>query len=156
MISNENHKLSETGAYFVPSDGNKADYVQFIEEKLPLNDLTEVFGMHDNAEITSAINVTRSMLSTALTMQPRVTGDTGKSQDQVLAEACQGILQKLPKNFDIEYAQKRHPITYEESMNTVLLQELLRFNRLLSIVRSSLIDIGKAIIGEVVMSIELE
>lgn len=68
MISNENHKLSETGAYYVPSDGNKADYMQFIEEKLPLNDLTEVFGMHDNAEITSAINVTRSMLSTALTM----------------------------------------------------------------------------------------
>jgi len=27
----------------------------------------------------------------------------------------------LPKQFDIEYAQKRHPITYEESMNTVLL-----------------------------------
>jgi hypothetical protein len=56
--------------------------------------------MHDNAEITSAINVTRSMLATALTMQPRVTGAAGKSQDQVLAEACQGILEKLPKNFD--------------------------------------------------------
>lgn len=62
----------------------------------------------------------------------------------------------MPKNFDIEYAQKRHPITYEESMNTVLLQELLRFNRLLEIVRSSLINIGKAIIGEVTMSVELE
>lgn len=156
MISIENHKHCESGSYYVPSDGNKADYMQFIEEKLPLNDLTEVFGMHDNAEITSAINVTRSMLSTALTMQPRVTGGAGKSQDQVMAEACQGILEKLPKNFDIEYATKRHPITYEESMNTVLLQELLRFNRLLSIVRSSLINIGKAIIGEVVMSTELE
>jgi len=73
-----------------------------------------------------------------------------------MQEACKGILDKLPKNFDTEYASKRHPITYEESMNTVLLQELLRFNRLLSIVRSSLINIGKAIIGEVVMSTELE
>jgi len=156
MISEENHKLSDSGTYYVPSDGNKADYMQFIEEKIPLNDLTEVFGMHNNAEITSAINVTRKMLATALTMQPRVTGGGGKSQDQVLDEACKSILEKLPKNFDIEDAQKRHPITYEESMNTVLLQELLRFNRLLSIVRSSLVNISKAIIGEVVMSTELE
>lgn len=156
MISEENHKLSENGFYFVPSDGDKADYIQFIEEKLPINDLTEVFGMHDNAEITSAINTTNVLLGTALTLQPRVSGAAGKSQDQVLAEACSDILEKLPKEFDIEYAQKRHPFLYEESMNTVLLQELLRFNRLLEIVHSSLVNIGKAIKGEVVMSVELE
>lgn len=56
----------------------------------------------------------------------------------------------------MEYVEKRHPITYEESMNTVLLQELLRFNRLLEIVRKSLVDIKRAILGEVVMSVELE
>ena len=156
MISEENHKLSEKGSYYVPSDGDKSDYITFIEDKLPINDLTEVFGMHDNAEITSAINTTNILLGTALTLQPRVSGAAGKSQDQVLDEACKNILEKLPKQFDIEYAQKRHPITYEESMNTVLLQELLRFNRLLEIVRSSLSNIGKAIKGEVVMSVELE
>ena len=68
MISEENHKLSENGFYFVPPDGNKADYIQFIEDKLPINDLTEVFGMHENAEITSAINTTNVILGTALTL----------------------------------------------------------------------------------------
>jgi len=27
MISEENHKLSENGFYFVPNDGNKQDYI---------------------------------------------------------------------------------------------------------------------------------
>lgn len=156
MISESNHKLSESGAYFVPPDGSKEDYISFIEQRLPINDLTEIFGMHDNAEITSAINFTQNMLATALSLQPRAAGAGGKSQDQVLAENAAEILGKLPMPFNLEYAQKRHPITYDESMNTVLLQELLRFNKLLELVRSSLSNIGKAIRGEVVMSVELE
>ena len=74
----------------------------------------------------------------------------------MLLDISKGILEKLPPNFDMDEACKKHPIMYDESMNTVLQQELLRFNKLLSEVRSSLINIGKAIKGEIVMSLDLE
>lgn len=63
---------------------------------------------------------------------------------------------KLPKPFDTDEAAKKHPVKYDESMNTVLQQELMRFNKLLKTVHSYLINVDKAIDGFVVMSQELE
>jgi len=140
----------------VPNDGQRTDYIEFIKTNIPLVDQTEIFGLHDNAEITSAINNTNSLMTTVLSLQPRATGGTGKSQDEVLAETAMGILEKLPQRFNVYEANKKHPIKYEDSMNTVLQQEILRFNAMLDRIRSSLVDIQKAIKGEVVMSAELE
>lgn len=39
----------------------------------------------------------------------------------------------------------KYPVVYEESMNTVLRQELIRFNRLTEVVRSTLYNLQKAI-----------
>ena len=57
----------------------KSDYIAFIEKELPKEDRTEIFGMHDNAEITSAINFTNELLADALTQQPRAIASAGKS-----------------------------------------------------------------------------
>jgi dynein heavy chain len=45
---------------------------------------------------------------------------------------------------------------YEESMNTVLTQELDRFNGLIRTIKRSLVDMKRAIKGEILMSENVE
>lgn len=48
---------------------------------------------------------------------------------EVIEELAHDILSKLPDDFDLETVMTLYPVVYEESMNTVLRQELIRFNR---------------------------
>lgn len=47
---------------------------------------------------------------------------------------------------------KKYPVTYSESMNTVLTQELGRFNKLIEIIRSSLKELNLAQQGKILLS----
>lgn len=47
----------------------------------------------------------------------------------MIEELAHDILSKLPDDFDLETVMTLYPVVYEESMNTVLRQELIRFNR---------------------------
>lgn len=53
MILKDNHPFSPSGIYYSPEPGDHTDYINYIDT-LPLNPSPEVFGLHDNAEITNS------------------------------------------------------------------------------------------------------
>lgn len=66
-ILEDGFKFSTSGVYYSPPAGEKEDYIDYIKS-LPLNPHPEAFGLHENAEITTAQNTTRILLETVLSM----------------------------------------------------------------------------------------
>ena len=66
----EGYKFSDSGTYFAPSFETLEEYRKFIDT-LPLNDAPEIFGMHENANITHHGNESATLLRTIMKVQPR-------------------------------------------------------------------------------------
>uniref|UniRef100_A0A667ZX08 Dynein axonemal heavy chain 1 n=1 Tax=Myripristis murdjan TaxID=586833 RepID=A0A667ZX08_9TELE len=130
-------------------------YLAYIRS-LPINDTPEIFGLHDNANITFAQNETFALLGAVAQLQPRAASSGGKAREEIVEEIVTGIAEKIPKPINVQEVMNKYPVLYEESMNTVLIQEVIRYNRLLAVISQSLSDIVKALKGLVVMSSELE
>ncbi|GAB1599972.1 hypothetical protein Ahia01_000274700 [Argonauta hians] len=155
IVTEVHYKFSPSGIYYVPEEAEYVDYVKYIKT-FPINTSPEIFGLHENADITKDNQETQELFDGILLTLPRVTSAAGKSPAEVIEDLANDILSKLPNDYDIEKVIEKYPVLYTESMNTVLRQELIRFNRLISVVRQTLRDLCKAIKGLVVMSASLE
>jgi len=74
---------------------------------------------------------------------------TGASSEQLIVLFVADVLDRLPAPFDIVLVQEKYPTSYTQSMNTVLVQEMERFNNLSNVIRSSLINVQRAIKGAI-------
>lgn len=156
IIENSSYMFSPSGNYYAPPKGTYDDYIEFIKN-LPFSQQPEVFGLHENVDISKDLQQTRVLFdSLLLTQGGNTQAGSSSSGDSTLYEIADDILTKLPSDFDIEAALLKYPVKYEESMNTVLVQEMERFNNLIRTIRTTLMNLKKAIKGLVVMDSELE
>jgi len=155
QIQDPDYQFSPSGTYYAPAMGDHGSYVEYVKG-LPFTEGPEIFGLNENANISCALAETDSLLNTALSLQPKSSGGSEQSWDEVIDNLSNDIQGRMPSQYDIEKALLDFPTKYEESMNTVITQELVRFNRLTKTMKQSLAEIKRAIAGLVVLSGELE
>ncbi|EER06065.1 dynein heavy chain, putative [Perkinsus marinus ATCC 50983] len=160
-ILKDEYKFSISGTYFAPKEGTLSSYMEYIRG-LPINQTPEVFWLHNNANLTAAINEGMEILRTAVMLMPKTgggdseEGEKEKTPEEIYGEKAAEIVASLPKNFDVDAVQRTYPVRYDQCLNTVLVQELLKCNKLLDRLRDTLVNLQKAVKGLVVFSPDLE
>ena len=87
------HKLSPSGVYYVPPKGTYEEYVEFIKQ-LPLTQHPEVFGMHENVDISKDLQATRLLFDSILLTMGSTTAEGGNT-DKKLNDIANDILSKV-------------------------------------------------------------
>ena len=149
------YKMSQSGTYSSPGVETREEFLEVIEG-LPLVAPPEIFGFHENANITKDTKETNAMFATCLLCEGGGGGASSGDKDATIAATAGDIKEKLPAAYDMEQAAISYPVLWEQSMNTVLCQELARFNNLTNAMKKSLVEVEKAVRGIVVMSGPLE
>merc|ERR1719453_455528 len=121
--------------YLSPPAGTVADYAQ-AAAALPFNPHPNIFGLHENADIACAQAETQLLCDIMLSLQPKVSSGGGKSKDDVVRETALALTERNFKQFPLDELNAKYPLTYTESMNTVLVQEAMRYNKLIAVYNS--------------------
>jgi dynein heavy chain len=148
------------------NDGLVENYTKFVE-RMPLTNSPAVFGLHPNAEIGYYNNATKGMWVDLISLQPRTGGGgEGMSREDLIAAVAKDVQSKVPilkldiGTYDLMIIRAKlmdknggKPPT---PCQVVLLQELERWNKLTMAMMSDLIQLQKALVGEIGMSDQLD
>jgi len=138
--------------YTVPNFSSSYEqYLQAIE-RLPLNQSPQLFGFHPNAQITKDINETNELYTRMLLAFGGKNTEKSEENESQIASLLKDLQDRLPKKFDMEIATVKFPISGQNSLNSVLLQELIRFNGLHKTILDSLKEIDQALKGLIGLS----
>ena len=122
-------------------DCNRDVYMDIIES-LPLSNTPNVFGLHANAEIGYYTSAAKDIWAHLVELQPQTGVDSGGiSREEFIGKIASDIQSKLPQQYDVPQIKKQ--ISEMTPTTIVLLQELDRFNVLISKMATTLMNLQR-------------
>jgi len=158
-VKGPEYKFSKGGLFYCPAATSQDEFLTYLRG-LPIMTPPEVFGLHENCEITCAESESMALLEDVMSMGSSSSsgggGGGGKSPEEVMDDMAAELIEITPKQFDLDLFEERFPTMYSESRNTVVKQEAAKYNRLLDLLARQLPLFRRAVKGLVVMTEDLE
>ena len=162
LVFDELNKFSESGVYYAPAVDNLKTVTDYLET-LPLDDEPEVFGLHQNANITLQSSNVKHFLEPLVAIQPRTSSSSNaKTPDEIVADYCNSLEEKMREAKPLDSSKANRESIYEKdkdkksSLGNFLLQESEKFNNLITIINKTLSELTLAVAGKIVMSASME
>ena len=155
VASTPGYSLSECGQYKLPVN---LDLESVMSEVMSMSDLVSPspLGLNQNSSMSRESRESRRLLEAALATQPQVEVGPGLEEGVTVQDEVGRLLEKVPGLLPDQDLETNYPLSYEESLNTVLRLEVARYNNLIHIVRQALADLQGALKGDIIMSLEIE
>lgn len=156
VVTNPSYKLSEFDkTYTMPRKTEHREVVKHIIETVPSEILAEVYGLHSNSKIVGDARASALFLDSIYNIYTTKVLEV-KGFEPYILEMAANIKEKLPENFDIDAVFQKFPFTYHDTLNSILTQELHKFNVLLSEIRNSCDDLLNVVNGIVLLTPKLD
>ena len=138
--------------YSIPLFNNYKDILKFAEN-IPVDTNPGILGFHPNASITKDINQSNRFLNTILKTENNLSENNNINSSVKIIE---DLIKEIPELFNEDEIKKNYPFKKEESMNTVLQQDTQKFNKLLTTIKKTLVDISMSLEGKKIFTSQLE
>ena len=155
VICELNHAIVPVPGYTFPASCDYSVLVNTIRA-FPQVQSPEVFGLHPNAGISRARKEAYDICARLLLLQTNASNISYDQEKSSILNMADLILSKISTTFDLKSSQEKYQLSYYESMNTVLLQELTKFNILTKTICTSLNNIKKVYQGVILINEEYE
>ena len=121
--------------------------------KLPLEDMPEIFGLHPNADLTFSFNNVRTFVDTLILVNPKSGGGAkgGQSLDELVEIQVNSFKSQLRKPYNLHFDPES-----ASSLHVFRKQEVDNFNILIKTMHQSFDDLILALHGKIVMSLALD
>ena len=155
MIDDDNFKINDLKEYPINYFEDYDPYEQHFLS-LPENESPEILGLHKNTLLRKQIDEGNMLIFSLDILQKGSANITLQYKLKNLEQIKSLAEEKLIKEFNVDDIKKKYPLKYEDCMNSVLIQEIMRYNLLLELIFKNLDECVKAFMGHMPLTDEIE